>query len=328
MEANRRQVLAMFAGGTALAGCVSGDTGDDDNSDDDGNGAGNDPEPTDDPPESKLPDEPFPEECPAYDDVDRVICYDAVDAEEVPAILEPSTREVGADDSITFTLSNRTDAMLQTNFYNWLLSKRVDGEWYRIEPQEWPEPLMAVEPGESHEWSIAVDNAGIEDGASVSGTSGETGGTVEGLGGGHYAFRARGWFDEDTYEDAMAFAATFEIDADALAVTATDAIESTTWDGETLVADSSRGDPDSDTLGAYELERVDDYDDEAPTVITEQLLRNDQRRDAVALAERYDADRVRLEEYTGTSPIFGSRSDGVFEYQGMYYEVSTEEIEA
>jgi hypothetical protein len=186
---------------------------------------------------------------------------------------------------------------------------------------------MAVESGGSHEWSITVDNAGIEDGASVSGTSGETGGAVEALGGGHYAFRARGWFDGDTYEDAMAFAATFEITADPVSVTTTDAIESTTWDGETLVAESFRGDPDNEPLGAYELDRLDGYDGDAPTIITEQLLRDDQRRDAVALAAQYDADRVRLEEHDGTVPIFGSRTDGVFEYQGTYYEVSTEEIE-
>lgn len=326
METNRRQVLATLAGGAALAGCVSGDTGDDDGNSD-GNGSGNDPEPTDDPPESTLPEEPFPEECPVYDGVDRVICYDAVDAADVPAILEPSTRAVEEGDSIAFTLSNQADAMLQTNFYNWLVSKRVDGEWYRVEPREWPEPLMAIEAGGSHEWSITADNAGIEDGASVSGTSGETGGTIEGLGGGHYAFRARGWFEGDTYEDAMAFAATFEIDADPVSLTTTDAIESTTWDGETLVAESSRGDPDSDTLGAYQLERLDDYDGDAQSLITEQLLRNDQRRDTVALAAQYDADRVRLEEYDGTVPIFGSRSDGVFEYQGTYYEVSTEEVD-
>jgi hypothetical protein len=63
-------------------------------------------------------------------------------------------------------------------------------------------------------------------------------------------------------------------------------------------------------------------------MITEQLLRNGQRRDAVALAETHDADRVRLEEYNSVVPIFGSQSDGVFAYQGTYYEVSTEDLEA
>ena len=40
----------------------------------------------------------------------------------------------------------------------------------------------------------------------------------------------------------------------------------------------------------------------------------------------YDADRIRLEEYSGTTPIFGTSSDGVYEFQGAYYEVTTTEL--
>lgn len=56
------------------------------------------------------------------------------------------------------------------------------------------------------------------------------------------------------------------------------------------------------------------------------MIRRNPRRDAVALAERHDADRVRIKEYNTTTPIFGSRSDGVFEYQGTHYEVTTTEL--
>lgn len=329
MSRNRREILAtLAASGALLAGCVSDSpagSGDGTDNDDDGTRNGN---ADGDPPESKLPDEEFPEECPQYN-VDRVICYDAVDPEELPGYLEPSTRTFTEADTVTFTLYNQSDAHLQSNFYNWELSKRVDGAWYRIAPFETPEPIMSLEAGESHEWSLTADNTGIADGQSVSGASGTSDLTVEGLGGGHYAFRATGFFDEEVYDGTFAFAATVELDADPIQLTTTDAIEETEWDGETLVAHSSRGDPDSDrgTLGAYELERLDSYNGDAGRIVTEQLLRNEQRRDVVALAETHDADRVRLEELNTTVPIFGSRSDGVFEYQDTYYEVSTEEIE-
>lgn len=322
MRSNRRQVLtALAASGVALAGCVSENSNGNGDDDDDGNGGA-----TGDPPESKLPDEPFPEGCPTYDGVDRVICYGAVDAEDMPAILEPSAREIGEGDPLTLTLRNQSEDPLQTNFYNWRLSKRVDGEWFWIEPREWPEPLMTLEPGKNHEWTLTIDNESIES-EPITGTMGTGELDFEGLGGGHYAFRGRGRFEGETYDDTYGFAATFKFDSDFIKLTPTDEIEETEWDGDTLVAHSSRGDPESHTLGAFELQRLDEHVGETETVITEKLIRNDQRRDTVALAETYDADHVRLEEYSSTVPIFGSRSDGVFEYQGTYYEVSTREIE-
>ena len=38
----------------------------------------------------------------------------------------------------------------------------------------------------------------------------------------------------------------------------------------------------------------------------------------VALAYEYDVDAVRLEEYRASVPVFGSREDGVYEYQDRY----------
>lgn len=338
MTPNRRTVLATLASGAALAGCIS-DSPDETSTDDDddtpdengGDGSGEDGEANsnpDDPPKSQFPDKRFPEGCPSYEGVERVVCYDAVTPDEVPVVLEPSTRTVTEGHSIGFTLSNKTDGELQTNLYNWRLSKQVDGEWFWVAPRGHNQPLMIIEPGGSHEWTVTVDNEGIEDGEPVEGASGTSDLTVSGLGGGHYAFRARGWLADESYEEAMAFAAIFEFDEEPITLTTTTAIEETEWDGETLVARSERRDPDSEhtTLGAYELERLDSHEGNSPKLITEQLLRNPQRRDAVALAEQYDADRVRLEEYNATVPIFGRQSDGVFAYQGTHYEVSTREI--
>lgn len=314
---NRRKLLAAAGaatGATFVAGCLSGPSGDDE------------PEPTATP--ASTPAGSNETACPAYDRVDRVVCYDGIDPESVDAYLEPDPRTIAGDEPIEFTLYNRSDQTLQTNFYNWLVHKRVDGEWYHVAPQGSNDPMMAVQPGGSHTWTLTVDNEGIEDGAPVPRSGGEDSITVGGFGGGTYAFRSRGRFEGESHEDSIAFATTFEFDGDRLALTPTDAIDETSWDGETLVAQSSRGERgDSARLGAFELQRVEDPEGDPPRLITEQVLRRDRLRDVIALSRDRDAEAVRLEEYDSTHPIFGSRSDGVYEYDGTYYEVSTRELD-
>lgn len=322
MNRSRRELLtALAAGGALVAGCV-----DDGSSDDPSNGQTGE---TDDEPDSTsvddLPDEGYPGTCPEYDTA-RVICYEAVvegddgeavGVENVPAVLEPSTRSLSPDGSIEFALSNQSEVALSTNFYNWRLDKRVDGEWYHVVPLVVNQPMMSVPPGESHTWTMQVDNSGIEVGELAPRASGTDDLTLVGLGKGKYAFRARGWFEGSNHEDDIAFAATFEYEGDPLELTTTKLIGETAFEGETLVAEPAENQQANE---AYVLERVEDTAGEPERVITEQLLRSPHRRDSVALASEYDANRVRLDGYTTDKYVVDPL--GTFRYQGQQYELT------
>ncbi|MFC4542411.1 hypothetical protein ACFO5R_10785 [Halosolutus amylolyticus] len=322
MRRPTRRALLAATGAVAIAGCLgdlSDSTSDDDPADDDDGQASNgDP--------SLPPGGDSPDGCPEYD-VDRVVAAHEIDPDETAIHLVPSAETIAGNERITFTLHNETDSEFLHNPYRWHLHKWVDDRWHYVAPLGWNEPLSTLQPGGTHDWDLRVDNAGVEDGASVREAS--TGrDPIAGLGGGTYAFGTRGWFDDGPYDGTIGFCARFELDADDLAPTPTNAITSTEWEDDTLVATSDRGDPESEYTrpGAYELVRTDD-DVAGTPLVTETLLRNDQLRDVVALARDHDADRVRLEEFNGTSPIFGSREDGHYEYDGNTYEVSTRELE-
>lgn len=335
----RRRALLTAVGGAALAGCLDGDSNGDPNGTDPGDDGSNTDTDDSTGTDGEIPliaSTDLAGECPAYPD-DHVVCYDAVlaherDVADFELVLEPESETVERGGTIAFELSNRSGRRFATNFYNWRLHKRVDGEWFDIAPQEYPEPLMFIDPGGTHVWRLTVAEDAVAEGAPVD-RGGETGTkdlSVEALGGGRYAFRARGWF-EGGYDDGIyAFGATFDVDAPTLSITPTNAITDTRWEGDTLIAESDRGDSDSGRLAAYELRRLEDADvpdDGVTRLIAEQVLRDDQLRDAVGLAIEHDADVVRLEEYTGITPAFGADSDGYYEIGGTVYGVGTEAIE-
>ncbi|MFA9426893.1 hypothetical protein [Natronorubrum sp. A-ect3] len=273
--------------------------------------------------------------CPDYD-VDWLVAYREIDPDEVPITLEPSAESIGEGERMTVTLRNESHSEFSHNQYNWRLHKRVDEDWYFIAPREIPLPLHTLKPRRRYEWELTVDNDGVEDGTAIGGP-GSYGDRdpIQGLGGGTYAFGTEGWFD--SADEKIGFCARFKLETDALELTPTRAVDETEWKDGILVARSMRGDPENEhsRLGAYELERIvantksdDDRanDETAEPLITETVLRNDQLRDVVALACEYDADRVRLEEYDAGYPIFGSHEDGVYEYDGEVYEITTREI--
>jgi hypothetical protein len=303
---DRRQLLALSGGllTASLAGCV------DDGTSPSKSSGGDD-------------EQPFIEHCPGPED-NRVICYNALgpgegspDPSAVPGLLEPASETVGEGETVTLTLTNQSDGGMGTNFYDWSLQKRVDGEWFRIAPGGYPEPAMGLSPGQSHEWSLTFDNSGIEDGRPVPSSSGSSTITVGGVGGGQYAFQTSGTLEIDGENETIVFAAGFEFDRAPIELTPTDTITETTWDGDTLVAKSTRG-SDSEHSRTFALDRLDAPSEDGRNVITEQLLRNSGLRDAVALAETHDADRVRVEDKRNGDPI-----DALLLYRDSYYDVST-----
>ncbi|NGM68104.1 hypothetical protein G6M89_03595 [Natronolimnobius sp. AArcel1] len=271
--------------------------------------------------------------CLTYENADRTLCYGIDDLTDEPVILEPSERTVEEDGEIKFTLRNDGDERFATNFYGWRIDKHVDGEWHHVTPHMVNQPLMYVEPGDSHTWTVTIASDETDEEERLSLESGTESITLTSVGSGIYAFRARGWDEDARSEEILATAVTFELEGDSLELTPSTSIASVEWDededgADILVAHSDRGEDDEyHRLGAYELEVVDDVSEEAQQLITEQVVRNDQLRDAIALASEHDVERVRLEEHTGTSPLFGSDSEGSYEYQGTYYTVRTRELE-
>ena len=330
---SRRQALsALCAGGSILlAGCATGpdeSRGGNETETVAGEGETTPSEPAQSVPE--FPEETTADACPPFDEAEQVVCYEAVDPEELPLVLLAETQSVQPDQAAEFTLRNRSGQGFNTNFYHWQLYKRVDGDWYYIVPWSWPQPLNRLAAGDDHTWTLTVATGRLSDGDPIERVEGTESLPVAGLGGGHYAFGTDGWFAAGSHEKPIALAAGFELHTDPLQLTPTAAIEETEWDGETLVARSTRGEPDdeADRPDEFILERTDDSGTDSKQVIAEQVVRNNQLRDTIALSQIYNADRVRLEEYSYSIPPFGLTEARTYEFQDDRYRVTANEGES
>jgi len=324
---SRRHVLSALSigGGVLFAGCTtaptnSNETNETEITEDDGDTT---------PSESNQSVPDFPKNttsdaCPPFESAEQVVCYEAVDPEGVPLVLVPERQSVQPNQSTKFTLRNRSEQRFDTNHYHWQLYKRVDGEWYYIAPESWPEPQMSLEAGDEHTWSLTVATGRVSDGVSIEHVEGTESLTLAGLGGGHYAFGTDGWFEAASPDESIALATGFELNTDRLQLTPTAAISETEWDGETLVARSTRGESDGedDQPDTFVLERIDSSETDVERVITEQVVRNDQLRDSIALSRKHDADRVHLKEFSGSIPPFGLQDARTYEFEGNQYRVT------
>lgn len=319
---SRRQILSVLSAGIGIifAGCTS------------------DTEPATDDTEDKSPaDEtgPIPEfpadtasdACPPFDEADQVVCYDAVDPESIPLALIPETQSVQPDQPTDFTLRNRSDQQFNTNVHHWQLYKQVDGEWYYIMPQSWIEPMTPLEAGEEHTWTATIETGRVSDGDRIEEVVFNEPLTTAGLGGGHYAFGIDGWFTNGSTEESIALATGFELETDPLKLAPTSDISVIKRDGDTLIARSTSDEEENGSSHSDEfiLERIENPDTTPKQVIVEQVVRDQQLRNAMALSQEHDAARVRIEAFSRYSPSLRIDDIQSFVFQGSYYRVEINE---
>lgn len=341
---HRRSFLASVGGFAALgvAGCLDdrstgGPGGDDPSGGDatptatpgtptDGTATGpGTPTATPTPPGTPPHDAPFP---PGREDVDRLVWYREVSDPDGRLHLSYSASSVALPGEVSFTLHNNADRRFMTNFYNWALYRWEGGRWRHVAPLLVNEPLMTLEPGESHTWTVTLSDGNLETPEfRASGTSEVT---VEPVGGGHYAFAVEGWWDGQdetpTYEHKTVCAARFEAEGRQLPLVPSSAVTGTRREGDTVVvaAENPRG--SDGTPATYVLTR-DDSASDPRELVTEQVYRQWPLRDALAHAD--GAGEVRVETTTGTTPLFGVREDEdpAVAYDGATFRIGAEERE-
>ena len=302
-----RRALLLALGSSALAGCSARLPADDSKPSNTAT-----PTPTD---VRGTGIDAAPGDCPASHGT--VVCTPAA-PDGTPMLLEPSTTSPSLPGAVTFELANGTSRPFVSNFYGWTLHKRVDGEWFRIAPVMWKQPIHRLPSGETHRWETTL--RGLPD-HPVALADGDEQVTLEGLGGGRYAFSIGGHFDGR--DGQYAFVAPFDVEGPPLELRPTDRIRDVVVDGESVTA---RLDTRGDREAVYTLRRVED-DPNARRLVAERLVRSDHayhpRRDAMALALEHDATHVELRGPNGTSPPFGVDDDGErFRHGGVTWAVS------
>lgn len=296
----RRPFLAtaLAAGSGFLAGCL-----------DSGGGSS----PTTSPPAGDIG-------CPTYGDrVETVICTPELPDPDAEMAMQPASASGELPEaSYEFSLENERDTRFNVNFYQWKLQKYVDGEWFYVAPREWPEPLMRLEPGESHTWTLTVDNTDLA--RSIPSSVGSESATVAGLGGGTYSFGVPGWFEGEDTSAQTAFATRFELSGDQLTLGPTPDVSERVRDGDTVLVDwpVDQGDPVT-----YRVTRLKSVPEDAERVIAEQVIRDTPLRNALALFERWSR-IVEIDTRTGAFSHATLTEDRTIEYQGTGYEIEVE----
>jgi hypothetical protein len=244
-------------------------------------------------------------DCPPFPDVDRVVCG----VTDAPIVVTASPARADLPDpTVTFTLRNRSDRRFAANYYGWSLRKHVDGDWYRVAPRKIPEPLMHLEPGDSHEWRFPIDSDPPIPRRDL--VYSKDGGTLGGLGPGAYAFDILGTLAED---DAMVLATPFELDGDPVALhPSPDAHVVASRGDELHVRD---GDGDTTTV----VKETDADPDRR--LVTEQCYQFRTLRNTLGFLRERDATRVRLVGDRGPKVPLAFEPWQTFEYQGSAYQL-------
>ena len=321
----RRALLSL--GALSLAGCVDGAGDETDAPTDSPTPTTTDPSTptqtaTGTPPDVGVP--PADSDCPAPSDAAQVVCVPETDPDSVPIALTADSRSASLPETFTFTLANETDATFSTNFYDWSLWKRVDGEWHHIVPDMVQEPLMHLSPGDSHAWELTAEHEQLANPSRYY-LSWENAGTVGGLGGGEYAFTVSGWFQGGDHDATTAFGVLLEFDAPELTLEPTARVTGSTRDGDTVTVRGEGSDSEDARPAEFVLSRVDDASDPR-TLIPEQAVHDYRLRNTLPYFEQ-GVERVRYVADDATWPAFGVNDPYTIQYNGEFFEVNASVLE-
>jgi len=278
------------------------------------------------PPGVPPSDAEFP---PDDDGVDRVVWTDDVADPGDRLVLDRAVESTTLPDaSATFTLHNRGDRRLATNFYDWGLYRRENDAWHLVAPRFVNQPLMHLDPGDSHAWSLEASSViPGQRGLYVSGTDDIE---VRPVGGGTYAFAVSGWFPDQTatptHEHETVFAARFELDGPELTLEPSNAVTSVERDGDVVSVEATGDTNENARQATYVLSRASEAE-AVHEIVTEQAYRAWPLRDALAHADDGVA-AVRLRAATSTHPAFGVHNDDPpsFSYDGTPWRVTVENV--
>jgi hypothetical protein len=278
---------------------------------------------------------------------ERLVPYERVESSDVPIYLEPSNKSLTKDETITFTLVNDLDEPFESGFHHWQLHKRVDDTWFNVKLSPAKDVLHTLNPGESHTWTLdpsheTAENLEMIDTLQPGALQGSLGQwservVVPGLGGGQYAFGITGRKRGDSSDEQIALVATFDLEAEPVELTPTEPLQEVQEDGDTVTAVTEPSHPDAELEPPkiYQVDRLQSSPATATSLITEQLWRNPPFWDTVALLQNHTVDRAVLTErdglrYNGIFSILqagDSCEDGIYEYDGEFYDVRVSEAE-
>ncbi|WP_424017949.1 hypothetical protein ACOZ4N_19065 [Halorientalis pallida] len=175
----RRTVLATLGTATvATAGCLdrsgNGSTPTDTDGPGDSRGTATPTGATDTPtdgtgwPDGRFADEP----CPAFAETDRTVCYHTLDygslyVEPSQAVFAPGADERdgsgdgGGIETIEFVLHNETGDRFGLNPHAWAIHRQTADGWTRVAPEEYVEPWLTLEAGETYTWVLSEHDTAV-----------------------------------------------------------------------------------------------------------------------------------------------------------------------
>lgn len=251
---------------------------------------------------------PGESDCPSDGDLDRLVCIPETDPDSVPISLtgQPESGTISLPASLRFGLVNDTEGTFQTNPYDWRLWKRVDGQWHVVAPDVVPDPLLLMPPGGSHGWTLTLEHSLPASPDSGYYGAWDASGTVEGIGGGEYAFTTGGWFDTAEGTQDLGFGVRFTVDAPQTTLEPTDAVTEISRDGDTVTVRGESIPPEGPPVRTTEYVLVrDESDAESRRLLPEVAARDRMLRNTLSYVEEGVREVRYLERNRGLDSRFG-----------------------